>query len=365
MATIFKQLSADDRYTDTQKLTKGLFAGSGTLAGTSMFTASISASNAEYFYTIQDKIHTDTSATKYFDVGFGHYAGSGSDVSNGVNNTAFATKAVYQQLANIVLDDPRNKFTFSDVSGSDTGTEVEYVYATVIKTAQAKDRLHTKWTVQLVGNDGASAWQYRSFTNWTGSRYPSIAGDYYKVVSGSGGTAQFAGGGTTYGHFYPDLNLIVWSGIELSGSLTGPVNALAKGDRSGSLFADTHWGLAPDLRVDGNADNAMKMVKAFMGGSVGAKDGSMTMRTEQDLNQTTYYCRLNHHEFNFTSNPSFIQSGSELGDILDSMVGDPTTYVSGIGLYNSFGELIATAKLNVPQKKNYNTELTIGVKIDG
>ena len=72
-----------------------------------------------------------------------------------------------------------------------------------------------------------------------------------------------------------------------------------------------------------------------------------------------------HNEFNFSSNPTFIQSGSTLGDILEEMQGDPTVYVSGVGLYNSFSELIAVAKLNVPQKKNFNKELVIAAKLDG
>ena len=32
---------------------------------------------------------------------------------------------------------------------------------------------------------------------------------------------------------------------------------------------------------------------------------------------------------------------------------------------NQFGELIAVAKLNQPQKKNWNTELTIAAKLNG
>ena len=72
-----------------------------------------------------------------------------------------------------------------------------------------------------------------------------------------------------------------------------------------------------------------------------------------------------HNEFNFSSNPTFLVSGSALGDIKPEFVGDPITFVTGVGLYNNHGELIAVAKLNQPQKKNYNTELTIAAKLDG
>ena len=47
------------------------------------------------------------------------------------------------------------------------------------------------------------------------------------------------------------------------------------------------------------------------------------------------------------------------------MVGDPTVYVSSIGLYNGGNELIAVAKVNEPVKKNFSTEVTVAAKLDG
>tara|TARA_R100001594_G_scaffold120247_1_gene155837 strand:- start:378 stop:602 length:225 start_codon:yes stop_codon:yes gene_type:complete len=72
-----------------------------------------------------------------------------------------------------------------------------------------------------------------------------------------------------------------------------------------------------------------------------------------------------HNEFNISSNPSFLESGSELGDIDTNFIGNPTVYATAIGLHNSDGDLIAVAKLSEPQKKNFNTELTVAAKIDG
>ena len=90
----------------------------------------------------------------------------------------------------------------------------------------------------------------------------------------------------------------------------------------------------------------------------------LIMRSEQDLNQTTHYCRLFHNEFNFSSNPTFLDSSSTVGDVNPNMVGNPTVYVTGVGLYNSNEDLIAVAKLNAPQKKNYGLELTVAARLD-
>ena len=378
MATIFKQLTNNDIFTDTTKLTAGIFAnGAGQLAGTSVYTASISSSNNSYYYTIQDKVNSDASAVSYFDVFFGSFNNYGS---NGGTNDLRETETVYKQFANILLDDPYAKFQFTDISGSNSFVEEE-IYGLVVKTDKMKDRVHTKFTIELSGSitgSGAAGGiadigtpHTLVLTNYTSSRFPSIAGDYYYVVTGSGGalntgtgTADAIGGNLkwdeVYGHFYPNLGTIVLSATKLSASIPGPTGSAESvgGVTSGSLYSDASWGFAVDRRSDDTADNKMKLVKAL-------QSGSITLRSEQDLNQTTYYCRMYHNEFNFTSNPTFIQSGSTLGDILEDMQGDPTVYVSGIGLYNSFGELIAVAKLNVPQKKNFAKELTIAAKLDG
>ena len=351
MATIFKNLTDGDVFTDTTKVVTGLFSGTGTLAGTSMYTASLSASNKSYYYEIQDG--AATTSTAYFDVSWGSHNGYGKA---GTYNEAEAT---YKQMVNVFLDDPHLKFTFSDVSGSDTGTEETEIYIMSVNTAHLKDRIAQKFTLELGGFDSAGTGVVkRKFTNYTASRYPSIAGDYYKIVSGATGVPVTDSNGiTTVGHFWPNLGTMIFSATHMSASIPGAKTA--GGLVSGS--SDTNQkgsGLAPNLAANANVDHAYKFFSAF-------RSGSIVMQNEQDLNQTTYYCRMFHHEYNFSSNPTFLVSGSALGDIKPEFVGDPVTFVTGVGLYNSFGELIAVAKLNQPQRKNYNTELTIAAKLDG
>jgi hypothetical protein len=358
MATVYKSLTSNDIFTDTTKTTEGLFTG-GTGTMSSFFTGALSASNEAYYVEVADKVDTDTSAVTYFDLSFGNVYATGSDLSAGLNSSNRETEAVYKQMANIVLDDPYAKFVFSDVSGSSvTEFTEESIYVLAVKTDKMKDRIHTKWTMVLSGSDSNRTGSKLTLTNYTGSKYPSIAGDYYKVVSGSTGTPYNPGTTniTTYGHFYPNLGLIVLNATNMSSSLPGGGKVLST---SGSSLGDgASSGFAVDTRTTGIADMPMKFFNCL-------ESGSLIMRNEQDLNQTTYYCRLFHNEFNFSSNPSFITSGSTLGDIIETMVGDPTVYVSGIGLYNQYDEMIAVAKLNTPQKKNFNKEITIAAKLDG
>tara|TARA_Y100000593_G_scaffold49576_1_gene93431 strand:- start:791 stop:1894 length:1104 start_codon:yes stop_codon:yes gene_type:complete len=363
--TIFKDIHPQqDKFTNTNKLTVGLFNnGVGTLTGlTGAATASVSASNKVYYYTITQD--SGSSGVKYFDVAYGNYNGYGSSGSNYV----YATKAIYKQYANVLLDDPLLKFQFSDVSGSDSGTDEESIYILHVKSGKMKDRVHTKWTLTLSGSNGDGTGRTLHLTNYTASQYASIAGNYFKVISGSAGVPHSLSNlgwdgnmHTTYGHFYPNLGVIVFSEDALSGSLPGSTGNID----SGSNMIHGKWdtggpGFAEDVTTAGLADNAGKFAALFL-----YTGSSLVMRSEQDLNQTTYTCRLTSHEYNFTSNPTFIKSGSALGDILANQVGDPTVYVSGIGLYNDHRELIAVAKLNQAMKKSFGLELIFQVKVDG
>ena len=45
------------------------------------------------------------------------------------------------------------------------------------------------------------------------------------------------------------------------------------------------------------------------------------------------------------------------------MWGNPQTFITGVGLYNSSGQLLAIAQLSKPLKKNFASEATIKVKL--
>tara|TARA_Y100000593_G_C4308018_1_gene336788 strand:- start:1184 stop:2350 length:1167 start_codon:yes stop_codon:yes gene_type:complete len=387
---IFKELTINDRHTDTTKLTQGIFTGgAGTLEGPAFSTASISSSNVAYFYTLQEG--SGSTAVERLDVAWGHKYGSGSSATTYAN----ASKAIYRQWANLILDSNSSQnqdpsFTFKSIfSGSEDVTvdnTPDSVYILSVKQDTTKDRLDQRWSIVLSGSrtnlGGAADHPTGSslhLTNYTASLYEdqSTVGGYYKVISGSAGVPSSITNETTcYGHFYPELSAIVFDADRLSGSLNGDTAFVTEGGGAGHDHTGLglNVGLAPDLSTDGTADNAGKLVHALTGtrsilgdasSASGSTGGSITMRSEEDINQTTYYCRMWHNEFNISSNPSFLESGSELGDIDTNFIGNPTVYATAIGLHNSDGDLIAVAKLSEPQKKNFNTELTVAAKIDG
>jgi len=81
-----------------------------------------------------------------------------------------------------------------------------------------------------------------------------------------------------------------------------------------------------------------------------------------ELNSTIYFCRANHNEFNYSSNPTYL-SGSKIR-VKDTKFDPPMSYITTVGLYSADKELLAVAKLSEPLKKTPNDELTLRVRLD-
>ena len=81
-----------------------------------------------------------------------------------------------------------------------------------------------------------------------------------------------------------------------------------------------------------------------------------------ELNSSVYFCRVNHNEFNYSTNPTYL-SGSKIR--VKTQSSDlPVSYITSVGLYNDNNELLATAKLSEPLKKSSDTEFTLRVRLD-
>ena len=87
-----------------------------------------------------------------------------------------------------------------------------------------------------------------------------------------------------------------------------------------------------------------------------------------ELNSTIYFCRVNHNDFNYSSNPTYL--GEAGGDnnskirVKRSTTDAPVSYVTTIGLYSADNELLAVAKLSEPLRKDPTNEMTLRVRLD-
>ncbi len=353
-----------DKITVEEKVTSAYFSNDNVnlLAG-SLTTSSLSDTNETYFFGISN---TGTLTTQEFNVAFGSNNGYGANVES---NTISETKAIYKQFASLLLAPhevtggffiSRNQSTATVPSSAaiSSGNDDE-IYVLVGRRALMKDRLNKKnWTIILSGSNtaGTGGANPLSLTDDSANDNPTstIAGDRYNIVSGSAGTIVSAATVKTYGFFYPDHGIMVFSGAELSASMPG---SRASGSQVVVLDDKDHKGFAWATTTNANRKTALRFVNCLK--QTGAK---LQFRDEEDQISQQYFCRLPAGGMNFSNNPTFV-SGSDNEIRNKTMWDNPTVYVSSVQLYNNNGDCVAVGSLSTPLKKNFSSEATIKVKL--
>ena len=80
------------------------------------------------------------------------------------------------------------------------------------------------------------------------------------------------------------------------------------------------------------------------------------------LKRSVFFTRAFNQQFNYSNNPSSISNAS-LGSISSNLTGNPTTFITTIGLYSTNNELLAVAKTAPPVKKDFTTEKVFAVRL--
>jgi hypothetical protein len=89
---------------------------------------------------------------------------------------------------------------------------------------------------------------------------------------------------------------------------------------------------------------------------------NVSFNNTTELNSTIYFCRVNHNDFNYSANPTYLSS-SQIR-VKNNTTDNPVSYITTIGLYSADNELLAVAKLSEPLKKDPTTEFTLRVRLD-
>jgi len=89
---------------------------------------------------------------------------------------------------------------------------------------------------------------------------------------------------------------------------------------------------------------------------------NLSFNNTTELNSSIYFCRANHNDFNYSTNPTYLNSSKIV--VKNNTLENPVTYATTIGLYSADNELLAVAKLSEPIKKDPTNELTFRVRLD-
>ena len=309
---------------------------------TTQFTSSTQAifttatsSGAHFIEVFNDA----TVANPQFAVAYGHKAGSGSlDFTNDTGAIGFSpTRNIYNQYRQLVFGDESSEFSFN-------GHIPDDIFVININRARYKHNLKPGSLNLTIGGAGSRLHLTDDSVTATGSSTVTNAGRQFTIVSGSDGVRQgtsnvYVEGSGSYGFFYPDSGFIILNGAALNESTAN------KGTNIGT-----------NATSNNQSDNHLKFLNKIHAG------GSFIVDSEEKVSSTYYFARARNFEFNYTTNPSFVDSNGNV--LINSMIDNPTSYITTVGMYNDAGDLLAVAKLSQPITKDFTKEALIRVKLD-
>ena len=342
MATIFKTLTSDD-ITSTRTLLHESVPVTGTIVSGSTYSdENIKNYSHGMFQSVYDYPYLSSSANHLFDLSCGYSSGSGLNSASNEQNSKKIN--IYSQMAQVLVghDTDGNILNFDrdgDLSG---GTKIQEAYFVNLSRLIAKDELK-KGTFRLEIGSGSlynapfSALDtIGDFGADTTFRSNSPAGDYAVLYTSSATPNADSGVGLLY----------YQAGVAvITASYFGDV-----------IMDDSSTGGAAEAILTGSniQTNADAIRHRF---------GNLTFNNTIELNSTIYFCNANHNEFNYSSNPTYLSSSSisvKIGDAQNA----PSSYITSVGLYSADNELLATAKVSEPLKKDPSSTLTLRVRLD-
>lgn len=219
------------------------------------------------------------------------------------------------------------------------------------------------WTTSTSGSAiftdiGASANQLRVFGGNVGSIVNAAnTSQTVGLLFYDAGTAIF------------DMSKIFSGSQKMSGTIdsmsAGGINMLGAGNQNGTATdGNKNAKFIPDLLVSASIDDIVNHIAStrFQSGTLTAT----TFQNNTNINSTIVFCRASADEFNYTTNPTFIDANNRIR-VIDAGQEDvqrtftmPTT----VGLHDQFGNLLAVAKVSRPIEKNDEKDITFRIRLD-
>ena len=171
-----------------------------------------------------------------------------------------------------------------------------------------------------------------------------------------------------------DLKKITSASQKMSGSIDAISNATTVNGAVipagktvlGSTAGNSRAKFIPDFIVSASIDQIVDHIASVRFHS--SSQTVMTFQNETVINSSLVFCRAGADEFNFSTNPTYVDSAGRIKVISDTNTSrtteKPFTFITTVGLYDASQNLLAVAKLSRPIEKNDNKDLTFRVRLD-
>lgn len=263
----------------------------------------------------------------------------GQSISSSFYTNAQATNKqekskIYRLFAKYLLGDEDERFSIS-------GTIRNELIFLSLARSQMKDELKKQnYTIKSTfSGSRASKFDSRTFTDDNASNIylQRVRGDFANLISGA----------VVSGLLYYQAGIAV-----LVPELFSNTSSLATNlgnEWSGTLGYES-------LVVSGSFQNVLNGVRY--------RFDTLTFTNQSNLQASYYYCRMLNDEFNYSSNPSFVDVSGRIISTSGSTNYGPSTYVTKVALMDENNAIMAVGCLNLPVKKAPDSEQTICVRLD-
>lgn len=384
--TIFKELGSQDKVSTKTLLHEAIPLTASILSGTYVVSALATEENIKnyahgMFQSVFDYPFLSSSSNHIFDITVG------SSAQSALNSGTMVEKRtnIYNQMAQVLAGfDKNGAIQRFDEDGNLTGgTKLDDVFFLTFSRLLVKDEI-MKGTFELelgvhpsgaVANfDGHSVFGNRiKITDASGStnyKINSPAGEYGILFATQSSTITYPSddsqaAGILAGHSFPVGLIYYQAGVAvISGSVfNSKTDATSPGilNSSGSVqmgspafpaASDTHIGF--DFVTGSEISSSATAIRSRI--------YNISFNNTIELNSTIHFCRINHNEFNYSANQTYL-SGSEIR-VKTNRTDPPISYITSIGLYSADNQLLAVGKLSEPVRKDSNIELTFRARLD-
>ena len=331
----FKRFDTEDFVVSSDAITSTLWS-TGAPILTEFYTSSIqeAGSSGNFYLSVYQTSSIETAATVQFDIVYADVEGYGSALYNVAVPGKSPSRTMFGQYRSLILEDENANFIFGSDTNLVTGS---YFWVLSVERARYKESLFPgSLNLTLSGSGGT----VQLTDNSNDVLVNSFVGTsrVYQLVSGSNGSA-FSGNGYvansgSYGLVFPELGTILLNPLAISQSIGVDANraSVVNGENNTTLFTAINDG------------------------------ASFRLNSQETITSDYIFVRARNSEFNYTENPTFIDSVGEV--IYDDFINNPQTYITTVGMYNDANELLAVAKLSRPIIKDFTKESLVRVKLD-
>ena len=331
----FSRYNTEDSVISSETVVRGLWSGDSNTLST-FFTQS---GYTEYYLDVYNGDPTISGSSVQFSIQYGNLNGSGSNLINTNVPNYTPSRVVYGEYRNLVYGTETTNFSFDN--GTTTANDIFVI--NVARSRYKESLLPGSFNLTL--KSGSIAVQLTDDSGTTSLTRFIGENKVFYIISGSNGNAYTSAASSSYyGMMFPDLDLIILNAT--ASSTVSLTNVFAPLTRATSSISAANY-------------NTVKLYNSIISGSA---TGSFQLKSSETVSSRYFFTRVKNSEFNYTSNPSIIDENGNL--LYTTLINNPQTYVTTVGMYNDNNELLAVAKLSKPLTKDFTKEALIRIKLD-